>query len=188
MPLIVPAAQDEDSLERIFGAVQGLALSGGPDIHPRRYGEEPTAGLGEVDEFLDLMEFMAVRLAFEKDLPVLGICRGIQALNVALGGTLYQDIPSQAPDGICHTPKTDKAATTHTVSIAAGSRLRRIMGRSEIRVNGKHHQAVRDPAPGLSAAARARDGVVEAVERPQRRWIVGVQWRPPRASGGRTHF
>ncbi len=177
-PLIIPAAQDHDSLERIFGAVQGLVLSGGPDIHPRHYGEEPAAGLGDVDEGLDRMELMAARLAFEKDIPVLGICRGIQVLNVALGGTLYQDISSQVPEGICHTPKTDKAVFTHTVRFAAGSRLRRIMGRSEIWVNGKHHQAVRDPAPGLSVTARARDGVIEAVEHPRKRWMMGVQWHP----------
>jgi putative glutamine amidotransferase len=177
-PLIVPAAQDESSLARILGAVQGLVLSGGPDIHPRHYGEEPTAGLGEVDEALDRMELMAARLALEADLPVLGICRGIQVLNVALGGTLYQDIPSQVPESICHTPKTDKAVNTHTVRIAAGSRLRRALGRAEIWVNGKHHQAVRDPAPGLVVTARAADGVVEAVEHPERRWVVGVQWHP----------
>ncbi|MCU0560937.1 MAG: gamma-glutamyl-gamma-aminobutyrate hydrolase family protein [Desulfobacterales bacterium] len=177
-PLIVPAAQDESSLERILGAVQGLILSGGPDIHPRRYGEEPAAGLGEVDEALDRMELMAAALAVKMDLPVLGICRGIQVLNVALGGTLYQDIPSQIADSICHTPKADKAVPTHTVRIEARSRLRRIFGQPEIWVNGKHHQALKDPAPGLVVAARARDGVVEAVEHPGRRYLLGVQWHP----------
>jgi putative glutamine amidotransferase len=177
-PLIVPSAQDEKSLETILCSVQGLILSGGPDIHPRRYGEEPSAGLGEVDEALDRMELMAASLALEKNLPVLGICRGIQVLNVALGGTLYQDIPSQVPDSICHTPKTDKAVTTHTVRVATGSRLRRILGRPEIWVNGKHHQALKDPAPGLVVAARARDGVIEAVEHPHKRYVVGVQWHP----------
>ncbi len=177
-PVILPAAQDEGSLARILGAVQGLLLSGGPDIHPRRYGEEPAAGLGEVDEDLDRMELTAARLALEMDVPVLGICRGIQVLNVALGGTLYQDIPSQVPESICHTPKTDKSVNTHTVRIEPGNRLRRIMGKAEIWVNGKHHQAVKDPAPGLVVTARARDGVVEALEHPDRRWAVGVQWHP----------
>lgn len=177
-PVIIPSAQDEASLESILGTVRGLLLSGGPDIHPRNYGEEPTAGLGDVDDTLDRMELAAARLAFENDIPVLGICRGIQVLNVALGGTLYQDIPSQVPESICHTPKTDKAVATHTINILAGSRLRRIMGRSEIWVNGKHHQAVRNPAPGLKVTARARDGIIEAVEHPQKRWMVGVQWHP----------
>lgn len=177
-PLIVPSAQDEKSLEAILGAVQGLILSGGPDIHPRRYGEEPSSGLGEVDEALDRMELMAASLALEKNLPVLGICRGIQVLNVALGGTLYQDIPSQVTESICHTPKTDKAVNTHTVRVEARSRLRRILGRPEIWVNGKHHQALKDPAPGLVVSARARDGVIEAVEHPHKRYVVGVQWHP----------
>ncbi|MCU0585158.1 MAG: gamma-glutamyl-gamma-aminobutyrate hydrolase family protein, partial [Desulfobacterales bacterium] len=128
-PVILPAAQDPKSLERILGAVEGLILSGGPDIHPRRYGEEPLAGLGEVDETLDIMEILAAEMAVARDLPVLGICRGVQALNVALGGSLYQDIASQLPDSICHTPKSDKAVNTHTVRIEAGSHLRRIMGK-----------------------------------------------------------
>jgi putative glutamine amidotransferase len=93
-PVIVPAAQDSDSLSRILDSVQGLILSGGPDVHPKRYGEEPMAGLGEVDEALDAMELMAAGLALERDMPILAICRGIQVLNIALGGTLYQDIPS----------------------------------------------------------------------------------------------
>jgi putative glutamine amidotransferase len=177
-PVIIPAAQDRRSLEAILGSVQGLILSGGPDVHPGRYGEEPLAGLGEVDEALDRMELMAAGLAIEKNLPLLGICRGIQVLNVALGGTLYQDIPSQVPESICHTPKTDKAVNTHTVRIEAGGRLHKIVGKREIWVNGKHHQALKDPAPGLLVTARAKDGIVEAVEIPGKRFAVGVQWHP----------
>ncbi|RPJ74030.1 MAG: gamma-glutamyl-gamma-aminobutyrate hydrolase family protein [Desulfobacteraceae bacterium] len=177
-PVILPAAQDEKSLERILGAIQGLILSGGPDIHPRRYGEEPLAGLGEVDEALDRMEILAAEMAVARDLPVLGICRGVQVLNVALGGSLYQDIPSQVAESICHTPKSDKAVNTHTVRIEAGSRLRRLLGKPQIWVNGKHHQAVKAPAEGLAVAARAKDGVVEALEHPGKRYVIGVQWHP----------
>jgi putative glutamine amidotransferase len=177
-PIIIPAAQDPKSMEAILNSVQGLILSGGPDIHPRRYGEEPLAGLGEVDEALDRMELMAARLAIDKNLPVLGICRGIQVLNVALGGTLFQDIASQVPESLCHTPKLDKAVNTHTIQIEAGSRLHKIIGKREIWVNGKHHQAVKDLAPGITVAARARDGVVEAVEHPRKRFAIGVQWHP----------
>jgi len=177
-PVIVPAAQNRKSLSRVLDSVQGLILSGGPDVHPKRYGEEPMAGLGEVDEALDSMELMAAGLALERDIPILGICRGIQVLNIALGGTLYQDIPSQMPDSICHTPKTDKAVNTHTVRVEVKSRLRRILGKPEIWVNGKHHQAVKDPAPGLVVTARARDGVIEAVEHPGKPYVIGVQWHP----------
>jgi putative glutamine amidotransferase len=177
-PVIIPAAQDRRSLAAILDSVQGIILSGGPDIHPRRYGEEPLAGLGEVDEALDHMELMAAELAIEKDLPLLGICRGIQVLNVALGGTLYQDIPFQVPESICHTPKTDKAVNTHTVRIEAGSRRHKIIGKRELWVNGKHHQALKSIAKGLAVAAQAKDGVVEAVELPAKRFVVGVQWHP----------
>ena len=177
-PVIVPTAQDPKSLGAILDSVQGLILSGGPDVHPRRYGEEPLAGLGEVDEALDQMELAAASLALAKNLPVFGICRGIQVLNVALGGTLYQDIPSQVPESICHTPKTDKAVNTHTVRIEAGSRLHKLLHKREIWVNGKHHQAIKDLAKGWVVAARAKDGVVEAVEFPGKRFIVGVQWHP----------
>jgi putative glutamine amidotransferase len=176
--LILPTAQDRKSLEAILNVVQGLILSGGPDIHPLRYGEEPIAGLGEVDEALDQMELLAAAMAIAKNLPVLGICRGIQVLNVTLGGTLYQDITSQIPEGICHTPKTDKAVNTHTVRIEPGSRLHKLVGRQEIWVNGKHHQAIKDLAPGLVASARSKDGVIEAVELPAKRFAVGVQWHP----------
>jgi len=177
-PVIVPAAQDRKSLTRILSALQGLILSGGPDVHPRRYGEEPLAGLGEVDEALDHMELLAAELAIEKNLPLLGICRGIQVLNVALGGTLYQDISSQVPESICHTPKADKAVNTHTVHIEPGIRLRRIFGKPEIWVNGKHHQALKALGAGLVVAARAKDGVIEAVELAGKRFAVGVQWHP----------
>ena len=177
-PVIVPTAQDRKSLEAILGSIQGLILSGGPDIHPRCYGEEPLSGLGEVDQTLDRMELLAAKMAIERDLPLLGICRGIQVLNVALGGTLYQDIASQVPDGICHTPKIDKAVNTHSIRIEAGSRLHQIFGRREIWVNGKHHQAVKDVAPALTVAARAKDGVVEALEHPAKRFAIGVQWHP----------
>jgi putative glutamine amidotransferase len=176
--VIVPVAQDRGSLATILDRVQGLVLSGGPDLHPRCYGEEPLGGLGEVDAALDEMELSIAQLALEKDLPLLGICRGIQVLNVALGGTLYQDIPSQVPAGICHTPHADKAVNTHTVQVEPGSMLNRILGEPEIWVNSQHHQALKAVARGLAVTARARDGIVEAVELPGRGFVAGVQWHP----------
>ncbi|HSV91855.1 MAG TPA: gamma-glutamyl-gamma-aminobutyrate hydrolase family protein [Desulfobacterales bacterium] len=176
--VVIPVAQDRRSLATILDRVQGLILSGGPDLHPRCYGEEPLGGLGEVDAALDDMELSIAQLALDKDLPLLGICRGIQVLNVALGGTLYQDIPSQVPAAICHTPRTDKAVNTHTVQFEAGSMLHRTFGELEIWVNSQHHQALKGVARGLVVAARARDGVVEAVELPGRGFVAGVQWHP----------
>jgi putative glutamine amidotransferase len=177
-PVIIPAEQDRASLERILAAAQGIILSGGPDLNPRSYGEEPLPGLGEVDEALDRMELAAARLAIETDIPLLAICRGIQVLNVALGGSLYQDIPTQRPESICHNPKADKGVNTHRVLIEKGCRLRQMMGKSAIWVNSKHHQAIKGLGAGLVPAARASDGVLEAVELPAKRFVLGVQWHP----------
>ncbi len=111
-------------------------------------------------------------------MPLLGVCRGVQVLNVALGGSLYQDIATEVPQAIGHTPKADKSVLTHTVRIEKGSLLARLLGKREIWVNGKHHQAVKDPAPGLLPVARARDGVIEALEHPRKPFVLGVQWHP----------
>lgn len=177
-PLIIPASQNTGSLEAILAAVHGIILSGGPDMHPRAYGEEPLLGLDELDEGLDRFELRVAGLALQKHLPVLAICRGIQVLNVAMGGTLYQDIASQVKESICHTPKVDKGVHTHTVRIEPNTKLLSIMQKKEIWVNGKHHQAIKEPAPGLIVSARARDGVIEAVEFPERPFVMGVQWHP----------
>jgi putative glutamine amidotransferase len=177
-PLIIPAAQNEESIRGILHRVSGLILSGGPDVHPRFYGEQPLEGLGEVDEGLDLMELEAAKAAVGKDLPVLAICRGIQVLNVSQGGTLHQDIAAVVPARISHGQKADKAVLTHTVRIEHATRLFRIMQCNEIWVNSKHHQAVKAAAPGLLVSARASDGIIEAVEHPGKRFVLGVQWHP----------
>lgn len=177
-PVIVPTAQDQQSLESIMGALQGLILSGGPDLHPCHYAEEPGQGLGEVDAALDQMELAAARTAIAGNVPVLAICRGIQVLNVALGGTLYQDLASQMPQSICHTPKADKSVQAHSVTIVAGSRLHQLCRSEKIWVNSQHHQAIKDLAPGLRINARAADAVIEGVEYPANRFVLGVQWHP----------
>jgi putative glutamine amidotransferase len=177
-PVLVPAACERGALERILAAADGLLLSGGPDVHPRFYGEEPEPGLGEVDEPLDRMELEAARTALEMDLPVFAVCRGIQVLNIAMGGTVFQDIERQVPDCIGHRQKTAKSTTTHTVKIERPSFLHDILRRRRIWVNGKHHQAVKDVAEGLVVAARAPDGVVEALFAPKHRFVLGVQWHP----------
>lgn len=177
-PVIIPVSQDAASLESILRAVQGIILSGGPDVHPRNYGEEPLQGLEELDEALDHFELQVATTALRRKLPLLAICRGIQVLNVSLGGTLYQDIASQVADTICHTPKADKAVNTHMVRVETKTRLYSILGTKEIWVNGKHHQAIKDLASGLVVSAKAKDGVVEAVEHPASPFVVGVQWHP----------
>jgi putative glutamine amidotransferase len=177
-PLIIPAAQNEESIQGLLSRVGGLILSGGPDVHPRFYGEQPIEGMGEIDEALDLMEIEVAKAAVAKDLPILAICRGIQVLNVSQGGSLYQDLRTQVPGSISHSQKADKAVLTHTVRVERETRLLTILGTDEIWVNSKHHQAIKAAAPGLAVSARATDGIIEAVEHPGRRFLLGVQWHP----------
>lgn len=177
-PVLLPIAQTDDSIEALLDQVAGLILSGGPDLHPRFYGESPQVNLGEVDEELDRIELAFARRGIEKDLPVFGICRGIQVLNVSLGGTLYQDITSQVPDAIGHQQKAAKFTNSHRIVLQPQSLLGGILGQQSIWVNGKHHQAIKDPAPDLAIDALAPDGVVEAVHHPGKRFVLGVQWHP----------
>jgi len=177
-PVLIPAACDQGALDRILSAADGLLLTGGPDVHPKFYGEEPMPGLGQIDEPLDRMELAAAAAAWKADLPILGICRGIQLLNIALGGTVYQDIARQVPEAIEHRQQAAKSVTTHTVSIERPSLLFDILRRRSIRVNGKHHQAVKDVAEGLEVASRAPDGLVEALFAPERPFVLAVQWHP----------
>ncbi len=177
-PVLIPVAQGRETLQAILRRLDGLILSGGPDVNPKFYGEQPLPGLEEIDEDLDRMELEAARMAFESNLPILAICRGIQVLNVSQGGTLYQDIPTQVRESILHTQKADKKTTTHATRIEPKTLLSRIVGRKEIWVNGKHHQAVKDVARGFVVSGRATDDVVEAMEHPSRRFVIGVQWHP----------
>jgi len=177
-PVLIPAACDQRVLERIFNVAGGLLLSGGPDVHPKFYKEEPMPGLGDIDEPLDRMELAAARLAMQSGLPVLAVCRGIQVLNIALGGTVYQDIASEVPEAIGHRQQAAKSVATHSVAIERPSLLFDILGRRRIQANGKHHQAVKDVAEGLQVAARAPDGLVEALFAPAHPFALGVQWHP----------
>ena len=177
-PLLIPVDQNRDTLRTILDRLDGLLLSGGPDINPRFYGEQPLAGLGEIDEDLDRMELEAAKIAFQKDLPILAICRGIQILNVSQGGTLYQDIPTQVQESINHVQKAEKKVNTHLIRIEGETLLHGIFGKREIWVNGKHHQAIKDLAPGLTISAKAADGMIEAVEHASKKFALGVQWHP----------
>jgi len=177
-PIILPVPQNGASLGAILDRIHGVILTGGPDINPLEYAEEPIQGLGEIDPELDLLELSTARMAFTRDLPIFAICRGIQVLNVCRGGTLYQDIPRQVQDSILHSQKAPKSTLTHTVAIESGSLLYSLLKKKTIQVNSKHHQAVKDVAPGFRISARASDGVVEAMEYPEKPFALGVQWHP----------
>jgi len=179
-PVLIPLLSDEQALWDIYQRLDGLLLAGGGDIAPHHFGQVRTAKVSYVDPPRDRVEMLLVRRAVADDLPVLAICRGIQVLNVALGGTLYQDIPSQIPHALRHNfhPDHPRNFLGHEVVVQDETRLAHILGASCIRVNSFHHQAVKEVSSELCVAAFAPDGVIEAVEAQDRRFVVGVQWHP----------
>jgi len=181
LPVIIPLGLPEELLRELFERLDGLLLAGGVDVAPEAYGETPHPALGRVDPLRDATELTVARWALAADLPILGICRGIQSLNVAAGGTLYQDLSAQYAGAIRHAHRPAESPwerPTHRVTVTADSRLATILGVRELPVNSFHHQAVKDPAPGFAVVARAEDGVIEGIERPAGRFVVGVQWHP----------
>ena len=181
VPVMLPLSDDRDALARALDAVDGLVVTGGQDVGPALYGEkdpEAVALCGELCRERDAMEALLVPAALERDLPLLGICRGLQALNVILGGTLWQDLPKQLPSEVEHHGKAPYENPVHVVDVPAGTPLAACVGAGELPVNSFHHQALRDVAPGLEVMATAADGVVEAVWRPASRFCWAVQWHP----------
>ena len=177
VPVVLPPIVE--ATEEMVGGIDGLLLSGGSDLDPSYYGEEPLPELGTTIPERDAFEVAILEHALERGMPVFGICRGLQVLNVALGGTLYQDLTSQLGDGsIAHRQQMPKWQWTHEVEVNGGSEIARIMETAELRVNSYHHQAIKDLAGGLVAVAYASDGVIEAVESSNlsKHWLVGVQW------------
>jgi putative glutamine amidotransferase len=180
-PIAIPLDLPEESLASIYARLDGLCLSGGVDVDPQEYGEQPHPKLGNVDGARDATELTLTRWALRDDLPILGICRGIQLLNVAAGGSLYQDIGAQIDGALRHNYQLAESPwerCTHAVQVVEGSRIASILGSTRVHTNSFHHQAVNQPGEGLRIAAWASDGVVEAVEDPSHRFVIGVQWHP----------
>ena len=178
LPVVLPVLDPADADAALDG-VAGLVLTGGEDVNPARYGAAPHPELGATHDGRDAFEMALVRAARARALPTLAICRGIQVLNVALGGTLVQDIPSEWKDPIVHDGDWARTARVHEVDVTPGSRLARALGTERPVVNSMHHQAVGTVAPQLATVARAPDGIVEGVEWPSEDWwMVGVQWHP----------
>jgi putative glutamine amidotransferase len=157
----------------------GLLLTGGEDIHPSWYGTDPSPLLSPPSQERDLFELALFAIARQRGLPILGICRGIQLINVALGGTLFQDLPSERPGRVDHSPAGSRNTRSHTVRIEPGSRVAAALDATSITVNSFHHQAIKDLAPGLVATGWTEDDLIEAVESSnQAPWIMAVQWHP----------
>lgn len=178
VPTGIPLGLKEDAITTIIDRIDGLMVSGGPDIYPPLYGQEMQPGLGVVNHELDELDFALVRSAVKAKLPVFGICRGIQVIAATFGGELYQDIDSQLPKGVLHTQTAANNAFAHRIQIEPDSQLARIVGDQSIWVNSHHHQAVKTLPEGFRAVAWASDNIVEAIEKTDYPFCLGVQWHP----------
>lgn len=177
-PVILPVMKNYDNINPILEKIDGILFTGGTDIAPKFYGEMPSHGLGEIVPPRDEQEIrLAKKVLLEMDIPVLGICRGIQVLNVAMGGSVYQDIISKGFK-LHFTPTKCRNAAAHTVKVEPDTLLADISGAKELSVNSFHHQAVKDLALGLIPAAMSDDGLVEAFTMEGNRYVLAVQWHP----------
>jgi len=182
-PVLIPSGLPDDVLRGLVQRLDGILFSGGGDIEPQRYGAETHPSLSYVDPDRDSVEFFLLEKTLQTRLPFLAICRGIQVLNVSLGGTLYIDVPSQIPDALKHNYNPGEIPLdylAHEVQLERGSRLADIVDISTVEVNSTHHQAIKDLAPGLRPVAYAPDGLIEAVEVNGYGFGLGLQWHPER--------
>jgi putative glutamine amidotransferase len=180
LPVLIPSSLQQETLRAIYERLDAVLLPGGGDVNPSQYKSQPNAPLVSVSDARDAMELSMASWALADDLPILGICRGIQLLNVAMGGSLVQDIPSAIESDLRHDIQGDEPRNTflHEVQLEANSRLASILGDTQFRVNSLHHQALRDLAPNVKVVAKAPDGIVEAIEVPDKHFVMAVQWHP----------
>lgn len=179
-PVLIPLHLSEETLRSIYSRIDALLLAGGVDVHPKEFGEDVMDFCGEIDTARDETELRVTRWALSDGHPIFGICRGIQMLNVAAGGSLYQDIPAQLETDLSHNYRKGDPYNlrAHPIEFAPGSRVAEWFGTTMMDVNSLHHQSLKQVAPGLHVTARAPDGIVEAVESNDDRFIVGVQFHP----------
>jgi putative glutamine amidotransferase len=175
IPVVLPPLRPE-AIGPMLDRVDAVCLSGGPDIQPAAYGAEPHPALGPTEPKVDAFELALIRAADQRGLPVLAICRGMQMLNVARGGTLHQHLPDVAGDAIAHRQQRHASVPTHRIKVAHRCLVRRLLGDAGREVNSFHHQAIDALGRDLVATAWAPDGTIEAVEQPGGRFVLGVQW------------
>ena len=186
VPMIIPPVEDANTLVNTLDRIDALILSGGGDINPLFGGDEPSPRLRGINQKRDLPELMITRLAYNRQIPILGICRGIQALAVALGGKVALDISIQA--NVKHSQDADRAEQTHSIKIAEDSILHSLYGEEKIYVNSFHHQAVKDTGDKFRVVAKSSDGIIEAMESSEYKSIIGVQWHPECLEDGMPLF
>jgi putative glutamine amidotransferase len=185
IPVLLPPHLAADAQTALWQRLDGLVLTGGGDIDPARFSDSRHPSVEDVSPARDELEIGFTRRALDDDVPLFAICRGIQVLNVALGGTLVQDLPSQRPGPIAHSQREPRQQPTHAVKVMGeGTRLGRVLGTLEVSVNSMHHQAIDALGFGLREVAWAPDGVIEGVEMPgEDRFVLGVQWHPEELVG-----
>lgn len=177
-PVILPVVAEPPCIEQMVHSIDALLLSGGYDVAPSFFGKEPLPGLEVTCPLRDRFEIALLQQAVKRKIPVFGICRGLQLINVALGGTLHQDIPSLLPGAVQHYQKSAPDEVSHTVKIKSKTLLEAILGKNELLTNTLHHQAIDKLAPGLIASAHTTDGLVEAFEWKKELFLIAVQWHP----------
>jgi putative glutamine amidotransferase len=181
-PVLVPLLKDEDALRATYDACDGILIPGGVDMDPATYGEAPHEKLGRIDPDRDRVELQLATWCISDRKPLLGLCRGLQVINVARGGTLFQDIDAQLEGAIRHdyfpTYGFERDYLSHDVAVVPSTRLRTLFNSDQLAVNSMHHQGIRRLGDGLVASAHAADGLIEAVESPNGHWMIGVQWHP----------
>ncbi len=178
IPFIIPVTDNPDVLQDILANLSGLLITGGDDIDPAFYNEKPIGTQNDIDMQNDNFNLAIIRMAYDINMPILGICRGEQVINVAFGGSLYQDIPIQVSSKIKHNKIDDDTKSIHSVSITKDSRLYKIIGTNNLTVNSSHHQSIKHVAGNLKVVALTADNIIESVESIDNNNIVAVQWHP----------
>ncbi len=180
LPVLIPVSISDEVLRGIYARLDGILLPGGGDIRPSVYGAATHPLTDNIDDARDHVEIQLAQWAAQDDLPLMGICRGHQVINVAFGGTLVQDIPSEVQTRFMHDISDGMPRDTllHEVAIDPSSRLASIVGATQWKVNSLHHQSVEQPAPSMCVTAHAPDGVIEGLEMPDKKFILSVQWHP----------
>ena len=178
VPYLIPVTDNVEVLRQIVSQLDGIIFTGGEDFAPAYFGEEEHEHLGEVNVTRDTYDLTLFKLALDRNIPTLGICRGLQLINVAMGGTLYQDLPSEKPSDINHRQEEAGTVATHSVSVVEGSLMHQILGEKEVQVNTFHHQAIEKLAPGLKIVGWSNDSVPEMIEAYPHRQIIGTQFHP----------
>lgn len=180
IPVILPLSLSKEDMAQAVCTFDGFLFTGGPDVSPFAFGEETRKDCGIINEYRDALELPLFSMVYKAKKPVLAVCRGIQVMNIALGGDIYQDIPSQYDTTLQHSQVSEAHIPVHSVRLTKNGPLTRITGQQSLKVNSFHHQAIRRLAPGLLADATAPDGLIEAVYSPEHPFALGVQWHPER--------